>query len=169
MRLGPGLDHDTQLGPLVSAEHLSQVDGHVQRAVASGAQLVTGGHRADREGYFYQPTVFSGVRDEMPVAREEIFGPVIPVLSYDDPDELVERANDTDYGLAASIWTRDLATAHRLAANVRAGAVFVNMLHVPDAAAPWGGFKASGIGREMGPAAIDVYTEAKAVFVNLGE
>lgn len=157
----------TQIGPLISEEHLSRVDGCIRQGVAEGAELVTGGRRVDGDGYFYEPTVFSGVRDEMSLAREEIFGPVIPVLTYDDPDELVDRANDTEYGLAASVWTKDLSTAHRLAASVRAGAVFVNMLHVPDAAAPWGGFKASGFGREMGRYALDAYTEIKGVFVNL--
>jgi aldehyde dehydrogenase (NAD+)/betaine-aldehyde dehydrogenase len=103
----------------------------------------------------------------MALAREEIFGPVIPVLTYDDPDELADRANNTEYGLAASVWTKDLVTAHRLAASVRAGSIFVNMLHVPDPGAPWGGYKASGVGREMGPQAIDAYTEVKGVFMNL--
>jgi acyl-CoA reductase-like NAD-dependent aldehyde dehydrogenase len=113
--------------------------------------------------------VFAGVTDDMSLARDEIFGPVIPVLTYEDPDELVDRANDSEYGLAASIWTNDLTTAHRLAASVKAGAVFINMLHVPDPAAPWGGFKASGIGREMGRCALDAYTEVKGVFVNLSQ
>ncbi|ALG10782.1 aldehyde dehydrogenase family protein [Kibdelosporangium phytohabitans] len=156
-----------RIGPLISEEHRSSVDGFVRRGVDEGAQLVTGGKPAAGDGYFYEPTVFAGVRDEMSLARDEIFGPVIPVLTYDDPDELVGRANDSDYGLAASVWTRDLVTAHRLAASVKAGAVFVNMLHVPDPAAPWGGFKASGIGREMGAYALDAYTEIKGVFMNL--
>jgi aldehyde dehydrogenase (NAD+)/betaine-aldehyde dehydrogenase len=157
------------IGPLVSAEHQSTVDGFVRRGVAEGATLVTGGHPVDGAGYFYEPTVFAGVTDGMSLARDEIFGPVIPVLTYEDSDELVDRANDTEYGLAASIWTNDLTTAHRLAASVKAGAVFVNMLHVPDPAAPWGGFKASGIGREMGRYALDAYTEVKGVFVNLSQ
>ncbi|MEV4189015.1 aldehyde dehydrogenase family protein, partial [Streptosporangium canum] len=169
--LGPGLDPASQLGPLVSEEHLAKVDAHVRGARDEGAELVTGGRRAGgrlAEGFFYEPTVFAGVTDEMAIAREEVFGPVIPVLAYDDPDEIVERANDSAYGLAASVWTRDLSTAHRLAAKVRAGAVFINMIHVPDAATTWGGFKASGWGREMGPYAIDAYTEIKGVWTHLG-
>ncbi|MEH1013148.1 aldehyde dehydrogenase family protein [Micromonospora sp. CPCC 206060] len=170
VRLGPGLAPDSQLGPLVSAEHLRRVDDLVRTGTAEGAHLVTGGGRVtdDRlaDGFFYQPTVFSGVRDDMTIARAEIFGPVLCVLPYDDPAELVDRANDTDYGLSAAVWTRDLATAHRLAGAIRAGAVFVNMPPQPDPAAPWGGFKASGLGREMGAAAIEAYTEIKGVWVH---
>ncbi|WP_067185029.1 aldehyde dehydrogenase family protein [Microtetraspora niveoalba] len=172
MRLGPGMDEATQMGPLVSEEHLGRVDGYVRAGVEQGATLVTGGGRAGgalEEGYFYHPTVFSGVTDDMTISRDEIFGPVIPVLTYDDPEEIVPRANDSRYGLAASVWTRDVATAHRMAAAIRAGAVFVNMPHTPDPAAPWGGFKASGLGREMGRYALDAYTETKGVFINLAE
>ncbi|MEU6260230.1 aldehyde dehydrogenase family protein [Streptomyces griseorubiginosus] len=171
LRLGPGIDPDTQLGPLVSDEHLAKVDSYVRRGVAEGAHLVTGGSRENgalERGNFYRPTVFGGVHDDMAIAREEIFGPVLPVLAYDDPDELATRVNDSDYGLAAALWTRDLSTAHHLAARVRAGAVFVNMLPIPDSAAPWGGFKASGWGREMGKYALDVYTEVKGVWMHLG-
>jgi acyl-CoA reductase-like NAD-dependent aldehyde dehydrogenase len=168
MRLGPGLADTTDLGPLTTEEHLHKVDAYVRSGVAEGAELLTGGARAaGLPGYFYEPTVFTGVTDDMTIAREEIFGPVIPILAYDDTDDIAARANAGDFGLAASIWTTDLVTAHTLAAAVRAGTVFVNMLHVPDAAAPWGGFKASGIGREMGPYAIDAYTEVKGVFINL--
>ncbi|WEV23801.1 aldehyde dehydrogenase family protein [Streptomyces sp. 71268] len=171
LRLGPGMAPETELGPLVSDEHLRRVDAMVKEGVAEGAELVTGGARADGDlesGHFYRPTVFAGVRDEMTVARQEVFGPVLPVLSYEDEDELAARANDTRYGLAAAIWSRDLSTAHRLAADIRAGAVFVNMPPVPDPAAPWGGFGASGWGREMGAQALDVFTETKGVWMHHG-
>lgn len=171
LRLGPGLAADTQLGPLVTGEHLARVDALVKEGVGEGAELVTGGLRADGDlaaGNFYRPTVFAGVRDDMTIARQEVFGPVLPVLTYEDEDELAARANDTRYGLAAAVWTSDLATAHRLAGDVRAGAVFVNMPPIPDPAAPWGGFGASGWGREMGSAALDVFTETKGVWMHHG-
>lgn len=168
LRMGPGIDPESVLGPLNSAEHLARVEGHVQRAVDAGAELRGGGSRVQGDlakGYFFQPTVFTGVTDSMAVVREEIFGPVMPILSYDDPEELVARANDSEFGLAAAIWTKDLNTAHEMAAHIKAGAVYVNMLPVPDPAAPWGGFKSSGWGREMGPQAIEEYTELKGVWV----
>lgn len=171
LRLGSGLDPDTDLGPLVSERHRDHVERLVRIGQEQGAELITGGTPADRDGYFYEPTLFAGVTDEMTIMREEIFGPVLAVTSYEDGDELdalIARANDTEYGLAATVWTKDIKTAQRLADGIKAGAVFVNMPPIPDMAAPWGGYKASGWGREMGPWAIDAYTETKSVWLNYG-
>ena len=169
LRVGPGRDESTQIGPLVSAKHLGHVEGLVESGRRDGAELITGGRRLDRDGYFFEPTLFAGVRDDMAIMQEEIFGPVLAVTAYDGPDHLeslIDRANDTPYGLAATIWTRDIATSQRLANGIKAGAVFVNMPPIPDMAAPWGGYKASGWGREMGPWAIDAYTELKSVWLH---
>jgi len=171
MKLGSGLDESTQLGPLVSRKHRDYVERLVQTGRSEGAELVTGGTVADMPGYFFTPTVFAGVRDDMTIMRDEIFGPVLAVQAYeseDELDELIARANDTQYGLAATIWTRDIKTSQRLANGIKAGAIFVNMPSIPDMAAPWGGYKASGWGREMGPWALDCYTETKAVWLNYG-
>lgn len=169
--VGSGRDPATQIGPLVSNAHLQHVDSIVREGIDEGAELVAGGARVGDQGFFYRPTVFAGVGDAMAVARKEIFGPVLAVLSYDDDDELeavIARANDSEYGLAAAIWTQNLSTAHRLVNGIRAGAVFVNQLPIPDMAAPWGGFKSSGWGNEMGPYAIDAYTQTKGVWMYYG-
>jgi len=171
MQLGNGLDPDTHLGPLVSEEHLERVDNYVKVGEGEGASLITGGSRADDgrlvNGFFYRPTVFANVNDSMTIAREEIFGPVLSVIPYDDPEELVQRANDTEYGLAAVIWSRDIGVANRLANKIKAGTVWINLPPFLDAAAPWGGMKASGIGREMGWEAILSYTDIKGIWTSL--
>ena len=169
--MGPGTSPDSQLGPLVSAEHRERVEGYVQSGVEQGAEVAVGGGRGDgalAAGYFLEPTLMVGVEHGMTIARDEIFGPVLPVITYDEPDELVDRANDTEFGLVASVWTSDVARGHRMAHRIRAGEVFVNTLPMLDPAAPWGGFKSSGWGREMTGEALDAYTETKGVWVNIG-
>jgi aldehyde dehydrogenase (NAD+)/betaine-aldehyde dehydrogenase len=169
--IGPGQDPNTIVGPLVSQEHLDRVAAYVESGRSQGAELVTGGARAGgdlADGFFYRPTVFANVRDDMTIAREEIFGPVLAVMPYDDIDEAVTRANDTDYGLVAVLWTKDLVTAHTLPPRLRFGTVFVNQLPLIDPGAPWGGFGLSGWGRELGEYSIDGFTEVQSTFVNLG-
>ncbi|MBE3002366.1 aldehyde dehydrogenase family protein [Nocardiopsis sp. HNM0947] len=168
MKLGHGLTDGTDMGPVVSAEQRDLAEDYVRIG-----RDVDGAHLHDRapaegEGYFVPPAVFSGVTDGMRIAREEIFGPVLSVLPYDDPDELTARANDTDYGLAAVVWSRDIGVANRLASRIRAGTVWINMPPALDAAASWGGMKASGLGREMGWSAIEAFTQVKSVWTHLG-
>jgi aldehyde dehydrogenase (NAD+) len=168
LQVGPGADESTQLGPLVSERHRRHVDAMVETGRQEGAELVTGGRPVERSGYFYSPTLFAEVTDEMSIMQQEIFGPVLAVTAYDDGEDVLARANATEYGLAATVWTRDIRTAQRYADGIRSGAVFVNMPPIPDMAAPWGGYKASGWGREMGPWALDAYTETKAVWLHYG-
>ncbi len=169
-KVGPGLDPATQLGPVVSAEQERRVRGYIEKGKAEGAELVAGGDSAGAHdgGYFVEPTLFTARSDDLTIAREEIFGPVLVALPYDDLEEVARRANDTEYGLAAGVWTRDVASAHKLASLLEAGSVYVNVWGPSDPAAPFGGFKASGIGREHGKSGLDAYLEDKTVWVSLG-
>jgi len=166
-RVGDPLDPRTDQGPQVSQSQFDSVMGYIESGQRDGATLACGGERVGDRGYFIQPTVFSDVRDEMQIAREEIFGPVMSVIPFKDVDEVVERANRTSYGLAAGVWTRDIKKAHAVANAVRAGTVWVNCYHVLDTRAPFGGFKQSGIGRELGEYGLQQYTEVKTVTVKL--
>ena len=167
IKLGSGFDSSTQMGPLVSTEQLQRVCGYLDAGVKEGAKAVVGGKKADGPGYFVEPTVLVDTKDTMKVVQEEIFGPVVTAMSFDRPEEVVPRANDTVYGLAAGIWTRDIGKAHRLAEEMRAGTVWINCYNIFDAALPFGGYKQSGWGREMGGDVLENYTETKAVCARL--
>jgi aldehyde dehydrogenase (NAD+) len=170
MVAGDPLDPKTRYGSLASKRQLDTVMRYVDIAKKEGAALVAGGERADigtGKGYFFQPTVFDNVKPEMTIAREEIFGPVLATIEFADVDEAIARANDSEYGLAAAVWTRDVKKAHYVARKLQAGTVWINTYNVYDTAAPFGGYKASGFGREMGAHALEHYTQVKSVWVDL--
>lgn len=167
-RLGNPFDPDTTQGPQVDKAQFDKILSYCEKGRAAGAECVTGGERFGDTGYFVEPTIFNHVTDDMPIAQDEIFGPVMSVLPFESMDEVIARANNTMFGLAAAVWTQDVNKAHRIAKEVRAGTVWVNCYDVFDAAAPFGGFKMSGIGRELGEAALANYTESKTVTMNLG-
>jgi phenylacetaldehyde dehydrogenase len=165
INMGPGLDPQTGMGPLVSEEQFDKVTGYIDSGVKEGARVAAGGKRHGDRGYFVQPTVLTNTKPSMKVVREEIFGPVVCAESFSDADldRMAREANDTIYGLAASVWTRDLSTAHKMARRIRSGTVWINCHNVFDASLPFGGYKQSGWGREMGEEVLHNYTEVKAV------
>jgi phenylacetaldehyde dehydrogenase len=165
MRLGPGLESSTQLGPLVSEKQLQRVAGYVRTGLDEGATLVAGGSRHGERGWFHTPTILTGLGPSARVVQEEIFGPVLVATPFDEVEEIAALANGTGYGLAASIWSNDLKRVNRLIPRIKAGTVWVNCHGLLDNALPFGGYKQSGIGREMGRAMIDLYTETKSVLM----
>jgi len=165
IKVGSGMDDSTQMGPMVSAEQHQKVLGYIQEGKKSGAKAVAGGDKLGDKGYFVKPTVLVNTNDDMSVIKEEIFGPVVCAIPFKDGEDLVARANNTPYGLAAAVWTTDVNKAHNLARSIRAGTVWVNCYNIFDAALPFGGYKESGWGREMGRDVFELYTQTKSIVI----
>jgi betaine-aldehyde dehydrogenase len=172
VKVGDPMDKNTQMGPQVSEEQLNRIKGYVDIAKGEGAQVLAGGCTPELEGdfqkgYFFQPTIFGDVKNSMRVAQEEIFGPVVSVITFEDEEDLIRQANEVVYGLSAGIWTKDITRAHRFAKAIKAGVVWINTYNMFNAASPFGGYKQSGYGREMGKHALEMYTNVKSVWVDL--
>ncbi|HLA11280.1 MAG TPA: betaine-aldehyde dehydrogenase [Pyrinomonadaceae bacterium] len=172
IKVGNPMDQGTMMGPQVSQEQLDRIKGYMEIGVGEGANVFAGGKppQLDAEfenGYFFQPTILTDVKNQMRIAQEEIFGPVVSVLTFENEDDLIKQANDTVYGLSAGLWTRDITRAHRFAKEVKAGVVWINTFNMFNAASPFGGYKQSGYGREMGKHALELYTQIKSVWVDL--
>ncbi len=165
--VGDPFDEKTEQGPQVNQEQFDKVMSYIESGMREGSQLLCGGNRVGKRGFFIAPTVFGDVQDHMKIAQEEIFGPVMSIIKFKDLDEVIRRANSTMYGLAAAVWTRDITKAHAIARNVRAGTIWLNCYNIIDPAVPFGGFKQSGVGRELGEYGLQQYTEIKTVTVKL--
>ncbi|MGH7986792.1 MAG: aldehyde dehydrogenase family protein, partial [Candidatus Binataceae bacterium] len=167
MTVGDPLDAKTKMGPLVSREQFDRVKRYLEVGKREGAQVTVGGETGNGKGYYVKPTVFAGVTNHMRIAREEIFGPVAAVIPFADENDAVFQGNDTTYGLAAAVWTRDISRAHRVARALKAGTVWINCFGTVDPISPFGGYKQSGFGRELGKYSLELYTQIKSVFVRL--